>query len=80
MRAIIEYCTHNTAHGTEEIMDKLREQPNCDVYEYGCLTSCGLCYLSPYALVNGESVEAETAEALHERIIAEIREIELIDD
>jgi uncharacterized protein YuzB (UPF0349 family) len=30
--------------------------------------------------VNGESVEAETAEALYERIIAEIREIELIDD
>lgn len=80
MRAIIEYCTHNTAHGTEEIMNKLRQRENCEVYEYGCLTSCGLCYLSPYALVNGESVEGENAEALYERIMEKIKEIEQIDD
>lgn len=80
LRAIIEYCTHNTVHGTEEIMDKIRQLPDCEVYEYGCLTSCGLCYLSPYALVNGESVEGETAEALYDQIMIKIHEIRMIED
>lgn len=80
VRAIVEYCTHNTAHGTEEIIDKLRQLPDCEVYEYGCLTSCGLCYLSPYALVNGESAWGETAEALYNQIMIKIQEIRLIED
>ncbi len=74
MRPIIEYCTNNSGIGTGEIMNKLKESFDCEVYEYGCLTGCGMCYLSPYALYNGETVEAETAEKLYDLIAKRILE------
>lgn len=76
MRPIVEFCANNMHHGTDRIMKKLEENPDCDVVEYGCLGNCGQCYLMPYAMVNGEVVAAETAENLYERIIDKIREIE----
>lgn len=76
MRPIIEFCTNNMHHGTERIMKKLEENPACDVVEYGCLGNCGQCYLMPYAMVNGEVVEADTADGLYARIMEKISEIE----
>lgn len=80
MRPIIEFCTNNTSFGTELIMKRLEQEYPCDVVEYGCLTGCGMCYLSPYALVNGETVEAETAEQLYGLLVEKIKEIQLLDD
>lgn len=80
MRPIIEFCTNNTSFGTDLIMKQLEQEYSCDVVEYGCLTGCGMCYLSPYALVNGETVEAETAEQLYELLVEKIKEIQLLDD
>lgn len=79
MRPIIEFCTNNMHHGTGEIMSKLEANPEYDVIEYGCLGNCGECYLSPYALVNGETVAAETAEALYAEILRKIEELEEMD-
>ena len=42
--------------------------------EYGCLSYCGKCMDSPFALVNGEFVSGENAEQLVERIYAFIEE------
>ncbi|GGH34568.1 YuzB family protein [Paenibacillus segetis] len=75
MRPIIEFCANNAHFGTDEMMKKLKEQHECDVYEYGCLTGCGMCYLTPYAMVNGETVEAETADDLYEVILNKIKEL-----
>jgi uncharacterized protein YuzB (UPF0349 family) len=84
MRPIIEFCTNNMHHGTDRIMKELESNPEYDVIEYGCLGNCGSCYISPYALVNGETVCAETAEGLHDLIKLKIQEIEaltkLLDD
>jgi uncharacterized protein YuzB (UPF0349 family) len=66
-------------HGTARILQKLEENPDCDVIEYGCLGNCGECYLSPYALVNGESVVAEDPDTLYEAIMMKIREMEEMD-
>lgn len=77
MRPIIEFCTNNMHHGTDEIMKKnLENNPEYDVIEYGCLGNCGECYTNPYALVNGEIVSAETADELYENILAKIKEAE----
>jgi uncharacterized protein YuzB (UPF0349 family) len=72
MRPIIEFCNSNMALGTENVMKKLEENPDYDVIEYGCLGNCGQCYTTPYAMVNGEIVVADTPDELYIRILATI--------
>ncbi|MEK5477727.1 YuzB family protein [Paenibacillus sp. FSL R5-0407] len=79
MKPIIEFCANNAGFGTDTILNRLKEQHGCEVIEYGCLTGCGMCYMSPYALVNGETVAAETAEQLYETILKLIKEIEALE-
>ncbi|AJY77778.1 YuzB family protein [Paenibacillus beijingensis] len=68
MKPMIEFCASNMHHGTRRLLEKLEENPELDVIEYGCLGNCGECYLAPFALVNGEIVSAEDVEQLEERI------------
>lgn len=71
---IVEFCVSNMHHGTEKILERLENDPRVEVIEYGCLGNCGECFLSPYALVNGESVVAETAEELYDLIFEAIKQ------
>jgi uncharacterized protein YuzB (UPF0349 family) len=84
MRPIIEFCTNNMHHGTDQVMKRLEENPDYDVIEYGCLGNCGQCYAEPYALVNGDLISASTADALYEQIIKAIEayenQFDFIDD
>lgn len=73
---IVEFCVSNMHHGTDEVLRKLEELPDVETVEYGCLGNCGECYLSPYALVNGESIVAESAGELFELIVKAIKEQE----
>ncbi|QMV40895.1 YuzB family protein [Cohnella cholangitidis] len=73
---IVEFCVSNMHHGTDRVLKKLESLPDIEVIEYGCLGNCGECYLSPYALVNGESVVAETAEQLYDLILDAIEKQE----
>jgi uncharacterized protein YuzB (UPF0349 family) len=73
MRPIIEFCVNNMHQGTDEVMRKLEDNPEYDVIEYGCLGNCGQCYMEPYALVNGEVIAANTADALYDKIIEAIK-------
>lgn len=73
---IVEFCVSNTHHGTEKIIEKLEADPRIEVVEYGCLGNCGECFLSPYVLVNGESVVAETPDQLLALICKAIEEQE----
>ncbi|TFE24245.1 YuzB family protein [Cohnella luojiensis] len=74
---IVEFCVSNAHHGTDLVLKKLEKLPDIEVIEYGCLGNCGECFLSPYALVNGESVVAEKAEQLYDLILEAIAEQEL---
>jgi uncharacterized protein YuzB (UPF0349 family) len=69
---IVEFCVSNMHHGTDRVLKKLESHPDIEVIEYGCLGNCGECYLSPYALVNGESVVAESADQLYDEVLAAI--------
>jgi uncharacterized protein YuzB (UPF0349 family) len=73
---IVEFCVSNMHHGTDRVLKKLEKLPHIEVIEYGCLGNCGECYLSPYALVNGESVVAETADQLYDLVLSAIEEQE----
>ncbi|MNH99124.1 hypothetical protein D3C73_518850 [compost metagenome] len=76
MRPIIEFCASNMHLGTDKVMKRLEANPDYDVIEYGCLGNCGQCYLSPFALLNGEILPAVTAEELEEQIAKQIKEME----
>ncbi|RSK28430.1 DUF1450 domain-containing protein [Bacillus sp. HMF5848] len=65
---IVEFCISNLANGSQHAMEVLERDPNVDVVEYGCLSYCGKCAQSPYALVNGDTVTGKDAEDLLENI------------
>lgn len=73
---IVEICASNRHHGLDDILEKLQQDPRIEVIEYGCLGNCGECWLSPYALVNGESVVAENPQQLLKNIYDAINEQE----
>lgn len=58
MFPIVEFCVSNLAQGSQEAKEILEKDPNLDVVEYGCLSYCGQCMQTMYALVNGEMVTA----------------------
>ncbi|WNF36351.1 YuzB family protein [Bacillaceae bacterium IKA-2] len=70
MRPIIEFCATNLASGTQKALETLEKDPDLDVIEYGCLSFCGKCAASPFALVNGEVVIGETSDDLVKKIYA----------
>ena len=73
-RPIIEFCISNLASGAHKTMAVLEKDPNLDIIEYGCLSYCGKCTSSLYALVNGEVITGTTAEELVENIYHHIEE------
>lgn len=68
MRPIIEFCATNLASGTQKALEVLEKDHDLDVVEYGCLSFCGKCAASPFALVNGEVITAETNDELVKKI------------
>jgi len=68
MRPIIEFCISNLANGAQKSREQLERDPNLDIIEYGCLSYCGKCARSLYALVNGEPVSADSPDELVEKI------------
>jgi uncharacterized protein YuzB (UPF0349 family) len=73
-KPIIEFCISNLASGTQQALEVLEKDPNLDIIEYGCLSYCGKCATSPYALVNGEVVTGTTSEELVEKIYQYLEE------
>lgn len=78
MFPIVEFCVSNLAQGSQEAKEILEKDPNLDVVEYGCLSYCGQCMQTMYALVNGEMVTANNPAKLVENIYKFIDENELI--
>ncbi|HEY8362439.1 MAG TPA: DUF1450 domain-containing protein [Tissierellaceae bacterium] len=64
----IQFCENNFTHGTEEVVNKLRDE-NYNVEVESCLGYCGDCATNPFALVDEEFIEADNPEALYEKII-----------
>lgn len=74
MGPIVEFCASNLASGTYAVFEKLEQNPNIDVIEYGCLSFCGICARSKFALVNGKVVKGNTNEELLANIYKYIEE------
>ncbi|WP_414043657.1 YuzB family protein [Macrococcus animalis] len=74
MNPIVEFCISNLAKGSQSVFDELSNDPNIDVLDYGCLTYCGQCSESLYALVNGDIVTGDTPDLLKQNIYQHIEE------
>ena len=57
MFPLVEFCISNMAKGSDVVFEKLENDPNIDVLEYGCLQNC-LCQ------VDGDIVEGNTPDDL----------------
>ncbi|MDQ0229735.1 YuzB family protein [Metabacillus malikii] len=68
MKSMIEFCRNNLANGAHAALEELKKDPNLDVIEYGCLSYCGKCRYSLYALVDGKLIIGET----HQQLVANI--------
>ena len=67
-KPIIEFCVSNLASGSQKAREILERDPNLDIIEYGCLSYCGKCASTLFALVNGEMVTGTSPEELVENI------------
>ncbi|MGG5252828.1 YuzB family protein [Neobacillus sp. SM06] len=67
-KPIIEFCVSNLASGSQKAREILERDPNLDIIEYGCLSYCGKCASTLFALVNGEMVTGNSPEELVEKI------------
>ncbi|ADH98690.1 YuzB family protein [Salisediminibacterium selenitireducens] len=64
MKPIVEFCMSNLASGTHPVFAELEKDPDLDVIEYGCLSFCGQCARTKFALVNGDIVTGDTNDDL----------------
>lgn len=62
--SLVEFCISNMAKGGDYVYDKLENDPDVDVLEYGCLNNCSVCSCGLYALVDGDTVEGDTPDEL----------------
>ncbi len=74
IKPIVEFCISNLANGSQKVMEILEKDPNLDLIEYGCLSYCGKCANSLYALVNGEVVTGDSPEELLNNIYEYLEE------
>jgi uncharacterized protein YuzB (UPF0349 family) len=65
--ADIKFCENNYSQGTEEIVNKLKDE-GINVEVEPCLGYCGDCAVGPYALVNDEFIEASSPDELYSKI------------
>ncbi|WP_258839978.1 DUF1450 domain-containing protein [Mechercharimyces sp. CAU 1602] len=64
----MEFCVNNLSDEMKMLKDELEQDPTLDVVEYGCLGNCGVCAERCFVFVDGESIEADNAVALREKI------------
>ena len=74
MFPLVEFCISNMAKGSDVVFEKLENDPDIDVLEYGCLQNCGICSDGLYALVDGDIVEGDTPDDLLNNIYKHIEE------
>ncbi|MFS0780326.1 YuzB family protein [Bacillus sp. 1P06AnD] len=74
IKPVVEFCVSNLANGSYPALEKLENDSNIDILEYGCLNYCGKCDHYMYALVNGEMVTGDDPEELVSNIYEFIEE------
>ena len=69
----IEFCAGNLREN-KRVWEALEKIHDIELIDYGCLGYCGNCYSESFAIVDGRLVNADTSEALIEKIIRKLNE------
>ncbi|AVK84648.1 hypothetical protein C3943_14255 [Lysinibacillus sp. B2A1] len=70
----VEFCITNLSLGAADAYDVLAERSNIEIEESGCTSHCEICEQGIFAIVNGEIITAEDADALVQAIDEEIKQ------
>ncbi|WP_446936731.1 DUF1450 domain-containing protein [Lysinibacillus fusiformis] len=70
----VEFCITNLSLGAADANDVLLEREDIEMEESGCTSHCEICEQGIFAIVNGEIVTADDAEALVQAIDEEIKQ------
>lgn len=73
-KPLIEFCASNLASGAYEAKECLEQDDSLDVIDYGCLSYCGQCGDSLFALIDGEVVKGKDTKELVENIYQHLKE------
>jgi len=69
----IEFCENNFGYGTEEVIERIEnELDNAKTEVHSCIGFCDDCAASPFALIDGQIIQADTPDDLFEEIKAYI--------
>ncbi len=69
----VKFCENNFQHGTDAIVEKLKENhEDVKVEVESCLGDCGECANGPFAVLDGQFIQADTPDELYELIENEI--------
>lgn len=64
----VDICECNFVLGTDKVKDELEKSSDFEVEVHGCLGHCGECHETPFVLLDGELVSADSSENLIEEI------------
>ncbi|TDX46760.1 DUF1450 domain-containing protein [Orenia marismortui] len=69
---VVSFCENNFVHGVEGLITKIEDFEDVSVEIESCLGFCGDCAIGPFALVDGDLLQAETIDELYNRIKEEL--------
>lgn len=78
MKNRVEFCITNLSLGAADAYDVLIERNDIEVEELGCTSHCEVCEQGLFAIVNGEVVTADDAQALVQAIEEELTQNPLL--
>jgi uncharacterized protein YuzB (UPF0349 family) len=71
----IQFCENNFQYGSEEVKSRLMEEfDEADIEVFPCLELCRECAEGPYAIVNNEIIQTDSAEELFQQLRNMIQE------
>lgn len=71
--AKIMVCNHNLSKGTEEVINKIRDNyEDVSIEVAPCIDECSKCGEGPFAIIDDEVVSEENEDQLFETIIKKL--------
>ena len=70
----MEFCITNISLGAADVYDVFMERDDVEITESGCTSNCEICECQLFAIVNGEIIQADTAEQLIKAVEKELEE------
>ncbi|MCK8817247.1 YuzB family protein [Natroniella sulfidigena] len=69
----VQFCENNLSTGSGQIAEKIqREVEDIQLEVKACLGLCADCAVGPFALVDGDLIQATSTDELHQKLLKEL--------